>query len=414
MLRQTPSVQAKVSRSNFTCNSLALSKQSRRFNSLFAQADLAQAELKNNAAQMLIQNMEDYHNLLFMTSTMKVSPHAQQRLLHWFLDSAAELPWRASRDAYRIWISEVMLQQTTTTAVIPFFERFLEQFPDLNALAEAQVGDVLAAWSGLGYYSRARNLHRAALKLRKYSQIHGSFPQTHVELAQIPGFGPYTARAVSSLAFDEAVGVVDGNVIRVLTRYFDLAWEWWKPSARPKLQELADAWVNGFSSRNMNQGLMELGRRVCTPQSPHCALCPLARDCRSRISENWADRPLKRPRRPREIWIWQPVIDLQRGRVALTETHSLPFLRRQWVLPGEARKVSRPPSQFDFKHTITHHDIYVLAISRRLSDKGLVLKRVKLEEISRYAPASLVRKALSDVQPVGGVLKRPQKSRARS
>src|SRR6185312_12760226 len=163
----------------------------------------------------------------------------QLQLLEWYRANRRELPWRASRDPYRIWISETMLQQTTTTAVIPFFERFVARFPDLKALAQSTEAEVLEMWSGLGYYSRARNLHKAAQAL----VARGGFPQTHEELAEFPGFGPYTARSVASLAFDQAVGVVDGNVIRVLSRCEGEDWEWWRPNVRQQIQNRADAWV---------------------------------------------------------------------------------------------------------------------------------------------------------------------------
>src|SRR5262245_51375573 len=140
--------------------------------------------------------------------------NAQNDLGHWFKENQRPLPWRLNRDPYRIWISETMLQQTTTTAVIPYFERFVKRFPDLQALARATVGEVVEAWAGLGYYSRARNLHKSAVALA----AQGGFPSTAHELENFPGFGPYTSKAVASLAFDEAVGVVDGNVIRVLAR----------------------------------------------------------------------------------------------------------------------------------------------------------------------------------------------------
>ncbi len=164
----------------------------------------------------------------------------KNRFLEWYRKNRRDLPWRHTRDPYSIWISETMLQQTTTQAVIPFYERFLKRFPDVRSLAAGRLEDVFEMWSGLGYYSRARNLHKAAKALAERR-----FPRRFEELIELPGFGPYTARAVASLAFGQEAGVLDGNVIRVLSRVHDLAEEWWKTSGRKKLQTLSDAWVQG-------------------------------------------------------------------------------------------------------------------------------------------------------------------------
>ncbi len=319
---------------------------------------------------------------------MRPSP-SQLRLLEWYRENRRELPWRANRDPYSIWISETMLQQTTTTAVIPYFERFLEMFPSLQSLAEADSGKVMEAWAGLGYYSRARNLHKAAKALHS----HGSFPQSYKDLLEYPGFGPYTARSVASLAFDESVGVVDGNVIRVLARVEAQDWEWWKGKVRAEIQERADAWVMHVPSFEMNQALMELGRTICTPKSPSCLLCPLRVVCLSFKSDSVAERPKFKPRRERELWVWEPEVTVQRERILLRKDQPVPFLRGQWLLPGKARRVLRKPTSFHYRHSITHHDIFVTVkpAVRKISADD---KWVALKEIRQYVPASLVQKAL--------------------
>ncbi|MGZ6479821.1 MAG: A/G-specific adenine glycosylase [Bdellovibrionales bacterium] len=313
----------------------------------------------------------------------------QERLLDWYRQNKRELPWRANRDPYRIWISETMLQQTTTTAVIPYFEKFLALFPTLRVLAESPTAKVVEAWAGLGYYSRARNVHKAAVAL----WARGGFPQSHTELGEYPGFGPYTSRSVASLAFDESVGVVDGNTIRVLSRVEGQDWEWWQGKVRLMIQARADSWVENVSSHEMNQALMELGRTICTPKSPSCLLCPLSKFCVSLKQGKVDSRPQAKPRRKRELWHWEPVVLLKKERVLIRVNQEIPFLRGQWLLPGSARQVKSKPKNFHYRHSITHHDIYV-TMSTRVLKIVKEDKWVPLEEIRQYVPASLVQKAL--------------------
>jgi A/G-specific adenine glycosylase len=336
---------------------------------------------------------------------------AKRSLIEWYAHNKRELPWRSSRDPYRIWISETMLQQTTTTAVIPYFERFVGRFPSLKNLAQSPVEDVLEAWSGLGYYSRARNLHKAAQALFAA----GGFPRSFEQLIEYPGFGPYTARSVASLAFDEPVGVVDGNVIRVLSRVYGKAWRWWEGRVRSEIQTIADRWVRGVSSYEMNQAIMELGRTICTPKSPSCLLCPLRTQCTAFKKELTAELPLSKPRREREIWIWEPSVQVVKSRVLLELNETIPFARGHWIFPGEARQVKAKPKKFDYKHSITHHDIYVTLKSKTRSRKGTW---VALKEIRRHAQTSLVDKALSHWNTrrdrADDMHERPQKSPRRT
>lgn len=318
----------------------------------------------------------------------------QRQLLQWYRENRRELPWRSSRDPYRVWIAETMLQQTTTTAVIPYFERFLNRFPTLATLAKAPLEAVNEVWAGLGYYSRARNLHKAAIALH----AGGRFPQSHTELIDYPGFGPYTARSVASLAFGENVGVVDGNVIRVLSRAEGKDWPWWNGKTRTEIQARADAWVKGVASQDMNQALMELGRTICTPKSPHCPLCPLRKSCRSLAENAVARRPLTKPRRMREIWEWEAEVQVERGKILIRRNTEAPFLREQWLLPGTARRLLQKPKTFDFRHSITHHDIFVtvrLGVRKVKSRIKSEDKWVRLDELRHYIPASLVQKALA-------------------
>jgi len=317
-----------------------------------------------------------------------------KKLAEWFSLNKRDLPWRADRDPYRIWISETMLQQTTTTAVIPFFERFLKQFPDLKTLAEAPEAKVIEAWAGLGYYSRARNLHKAAKQLAALPR----FPQDYQQLIELPGFGPYTARAVASLAFGQSVGVVDGNVIRVLSRYHAEAWEWWNGKTRNAIQKIADEWAAQAPSTDVNQGLMELGRTICTPKSPTCLLCPLRSGCKALSRGRTHDWPLAKPRRAREVWCWEPEVTLKNGKLRLIRNESLPFLKGQWLLPGRGEKRKDQPKKFDYRHSITHHDIFVTVKTGTPKIKGTE-RWIPLEEIGQHVPTSLVVKALRVAEP---------------
>jgi A/G-specific adenine glycosylase len=199
----------------------------------------------------------------------------RRRLLTWYDQNRRDLPWRGQTDPYRIWISEVMLQQTRVVAVIDYYQPFLQRFPDVRALAAAKPEAVLAAWSGLGYYRRARALHGAAKVV--VAEYGGELPRTAAELQQLPGFGPYTAAAVASIAFAEPVAVVDGNVERVLSRLVA-----WQGNKRAAVWEMAQRLLCAERPGDFNQAMMELGATLCLPAQPRCESCPLFRWCRTR------------------------------------------------------------------------------------------------------------------------------------
>ncbi len=203
----------------------------------------------------------------------------QQSLLDWFEVAKRDLPWRRNRNPYVIWVSEIMLQQTQVATVVPYFERWLRKYPSIATLAKARESDVLKAWEGLGYYSRARNLMRGAQRIM--ARHAGKLPSTVEELLQIPGIGRYTAGAIASLAFDQAEPALDGNVMRVLCRVWDLAGDPRKPPLQPRLWSMARQLATDTDPARLNEGLMELGALVCTAQIPKCPACPLQRQCRA-------------------------------------------------------------------------------------------------------------------------------------
>jgi A/G-specific adenine glycosylase len=203
----------------------------------------------------------------------------RRALLGWFARHKRDLPWRRTRDPYRIWLSEVMLQQTRVAAVLPYYERFLRRFPTVEALAHARGEQVLRLWAGLGYYSRARNLHRAAKEI--VTRHNGRFPHTFEAALELPGIGRYTAAAILSIAHGRPHAVLDGNVARVLARLGAIRGDLRAPRRWGGLQETAQALLAPRAAGDWNQAMMELGATICTPRAPRCAECPAARWCRA-------------------------------------------------------------------------------------------------------------------------------------
>ncbi|MCS6914159.1 MAG: A/G-specific adenine glycosylase [Myxococcales bacterium] len=226
-------------------------------------------------------------------------------LLSWFRAGHRDLPWRRSADPYRVWVAEIMLQQTRTETVREYFDRFLARFPDVAALAAAPLDDVLALWSGLGYYGRARNLHAAAREI--VARYGGRFPQDAEAVAALPGVGPYTAGAIRSIALRQRAALVDGNVARVLARLFALPLRPQEADGRRALWQLAEELVPEAPEAadadndpgDFNQALMELGATVCLPQQPRCLLCPVSEVCLARRQGDPERYPPPRP--PRQV-----------------------------------------------------------------------------------------------------------------
>lgn len=220
-------------------------------------------------------------------------------LINWFDNQAADLPWRQTQNPYHIWLSEIMLQQTQVATVIPYYERFLKRFPQIADLAAAPPDDLMKMWEGLGYYSRARNLQAAAQQVM--ADYNGQLPQTAADLRQLKGIGPYTAGAIASIAFGEKVPVVDGNVIRVFSRIFNIDDDVRQQSTKNQIWELAYALMPAVpegKAGDYNQALMELGREICKPRSPLCSQCPVSAHCEAFQAGVQNERPVKSKKAP--------------------------------------------------------------------------------------------------------------------
>lgn len=283
----------------------------------------------------------------------------RKQLLAWFRQFQRDLPWRRTKDPYRIWISEIMLQQTRVAAVIPYYERFLARFPDVRALAEAPQEEVLRLWSGLGYYSRARNLQKAAHQI---VALHGGeFPREEEAVLALPGIGRYTAAAILSIAYGAQHAVLDGNVARVLARLGAVRGDLRESRRWLALQKTAGELLDPKSPGDWNQAVMELGAMVCTPRAPHCLLCPIARFCSARKSGDPESFPEKRKKREAvQIVLATAVFFTPRGQTLL-----LP--------PPERRTGNRPPAD----------DVATL-VSRMWHFPTIVIRKDPVVELGKF------------------------------
>ena len=273
---------------------------------------------------------------------MKKANDISGRLLSWFRTAKRPMPWRKAPAPYICWLSEIMMQQTTYQTVLPYYTRFLERFPTVEALAAADEQTVLKAWEGMGYYARARNLHRAAQRI-----VEQGWPQTAAAWAALPGIGPYTAAALASVLHGEKIPVVDGNVARVFARFWRLDGDFSKPPVRARLARRLQPCIDACSGTSLikrpgddkaagmfNQAMMELGALVCTPKGPSCTSCPLTRDCAARKAGEQERYPVKTAKKPLPTRrLTAVVIPDGRGKVLLVQNREGGLLKGLWELP---------------------------------------------------------------------------------
>jgi A/G-specific adenine glycosylase len=268
-----------------------------------------------------------------MKSLVSLNEAIQHRLLPWFDKNQRMMPWRKRRTPYRVWISELMLQQTRVVQAIPYYYRFMRRFPSLKQLAEASQTEVLKMWEGLGYYSRARNLHKAAQIIR--DQYNGRFPRDPHEISKLPGVGPYTTAAIGSLAFNLNLAVVDGNVMRVLARLLMIEDDISHPATKNKFQELADQLLVKGKAGKFNEALMELGAVICLPQNPSCDACPLSTVCKATLSNVVGSFPVKqKKKRIPHIIVGAAVVRNRNGKILVAQRRDDQMLGGLWEFPG--------------------------------------------------------------------------------
>jgi A/G-specific adenine glycosylase len=334
----------------------------------------------------------------------------RRRLLRWYRRNQRDLPWRRSRDPYAIWISETMLQQTQVKTVLPYYSRFVAAFPTVQALARAPLQRILRMWSGLGYYRRAENMHKAARQIVR--QHGGIMPRQYNQLRGLPGIGDYTAGALLSIAYGEEYPAVDGNVRRVLSRLFLI-------KSNTEIHSYATRLAKTSQPGNLNQALMELGATVCAASMPQCGNCPVAIDCRS--TREPGRRPVKPPRAKlifRDV-TWPLAVVQHQGKILLRRRQAAGLLAKLWELPGcEITPSEKPEAAIrkelgplsvtgmtpqrlgELRHSITNRRIrapvllYRWPVSTAAPANNSARRWIAPTELHRYATSSMTSKAV--------------------
>ena len=355
-----------------------------------------------------------------VSAARRLRTASREALLAWFDRSRRDLPWRRATSPYGIWVSEVMLQQTQVDRVVRYWQRFLTRFPTVASLAEAELTDVLAAWRGLGYYSRARNLHRAAREL--VARFGGELPGSLEALHTLPGFGRYTAGAVGSIAFGLEVPLVDGNVARVLSRLLELDGRPGDPARERRLWAAAGELVVGARPGDLNQALMELGATVCLPSAPLCLLCPLQPECGALKHGRVDELPRPKKATPRKRLDLAVAVCRRRDEVLLARRAEAGLFGGLWEMPAATLMPGQPgdhalqrllgkgatvgPELTVLERTLTHRDLklhlHPVELPRRLRlapDPYVEWRWVPLAEVKDLGMSSAMSTALDFAAP---------------
>ncbi len=302
----------------------------------------------------------------------KIIRAIQKNLLAWFKMAQRDLPWRKAYDPYQVWISEIMLQQTQVKTALPYFDRWMKALPTIRSVAEAPEDLILKLWEGLGYYSRARNLQKAA---RQIMERHGGeFPSHYPDILALPGVGLYTAGAISSIAFNQDDALVDGNVIRVFSRLFDYDQNTRLPASEKWMWEMAHDLLPRSQARNFNQGLMELGALICAPKNPDCKACPLRSQCQAYAKGTVMERPIKGPKK--ELTSIEVAVGLiwKDGKILIQKRPAKGLMGGLWEFPGGKIEAGESPAE---------------ALEREVREEtGLRLQRIRPLKTIRHAYTS--------------------------
>lgn len=269
-----------------------------------------------------------------------------KKLLNWYRSNKRDLPWRHTSDPYAIMVSEIMLQQTRVDTVIPYYHKFLERFPTVASLAAAEEDDVLNLWKGLGYYSRGRNLHKAAKKI--IADHGGIFPQTFEQVRRLPGVGEYTAGAIMSIAFNQPYPAVDGNVLRVISRIHGINEDITLPETKERITTIVREMIPDGHAGDFTQTLMELGATVCTPKSPLCKECPVAQECRAFQNQQTDVLPVKQKKEKPAIQRFFALLLVEEQKILLTRSHPGTLLKNMWGVPLIETSEEKPLSADEF------------------------------------------------------------------
>ena len=334
-------------------------------------------------------------------------------LLKWYLENKRMLPWRKTKDPYRIWISEIMLQQTRIEAVIPYYERFMRRLPDISSLASINEDELLKLWEGLGYYNRARNLKKAALVIMK--NYNGIFPDTYEEIKKLPGIGEYTASAIASICFNEQTPTVDGNVLRVLARVkedkrnVDLIRT--KKEVRKELEKIIPE-----DSGNFNESLMELGEVICLPNTtPKCEICPIKAFCKANLHQSWNKFPKKGEKSSKKEVFYTILLISFKDEYAISKRNEKQILHSLWEFPNLEGKLSKKEVEeylkslnikdtkikegISSKHIFTHQIWYLTSFEIKLTNKPAYFTWKKIEEIKKeYAIPGAFKPFLEEIK----------------
>jgi A/G-specific adenine glycosylase len=343
-----------------------------------------------------------------------------EKLIKWYLNNHRNLPWRETRDPYKIWLSEIILQQTRIEQGLDYYLKFVHTYPNVGRLADASEDEVLKLWQGLGYYSRARNLHATAKHIAY--QLNGEFPSTYSEIIKLKGVGPYTAAAISSFAFDEPQAVVDGNVIRVLSRIYDETTPANTSAGKRVFQELANGNLYRPDPGIYNQAIMELGSQICKPTSPKCTECPWNDLCMARKKKNWNERPVKLKSKPPKKRIIDYVVletddslifrkrtgnDIWKGlhdfdSIENVDEPTAEYLKSEILKKHPQISISRQSlaPEREYSHILSHQKIearfWRWETNGEINQNSIYLKVLK-EDIDNVAVPRLVHKYLEDI-----------------